>query len=112
MTATLASFSIENTLSTTAEALVTAASGEKRFVGKATFTNTNTTTARVVTIWRLASGGSPISTNYLRKKTIQPEKTWDCTELVRHVVQNGGTIQANQDAGTDVYADLSGVLED
>jgi hypothetical protein len=113
MTATLANFTSETQLGTSDSQLVATTSTEKKFIGKATFTNTSAAAVEV-TVWRIAttttattgSGG-----NWLDKRTIQPGKVWECDKLMGHVLGNSMQIRAVAGAASVINADLSGVTE-
>ncbi len=111
MPTTLAQFTIDTTLSSTPASIITTSTNENKFIGMMVFTNSSTTTNREVTVWRLGSATSQTATNYLVKKSILPTKTWICDELLGQNISNGSKIQADQDVGTDVNVNASGVTE-
>ena len=100
--ADLDELAIDVVLTTTATTIINSDKTEAIFPGNLVFTNSSTSTARTVTVWRLRSSTSAGSTNYLVKKKIQPEKTWICKEALGQAIKNGSRIQASQDVGSDV----------
>lgn len=113
MASTLNNFSSEKQLSTTADALASAGSTEKIFIGKTTFTNTSASAVEV-TVWRIATATTPTTGsggNWLDKKTVQPGKVWECDKLESHVLGNSMSIYASATADNVVNADVSGVTE-
>ena len=100
-------------LSTSITELTSTNNTEKKFLGKATFTNTSAAKV-VVTVWRLptattattGSGG-----NWLDEKTIQPGQVWECDKLESHVLGNSMRVSAQPDTASVINADLSGVTE-
>ena len=113
MATSLKSIAIETQLTTSASDIVAAESNEKIFIGNVTFTNTSSSNI-TVTIWRLntattattGSGG-----NWLVIKTIAPNKTWICYELMGHVLGNSEVIQSSADTASVVNVDISGTSE-
>lgn len=102
-------FSLNNQLSTTAEILHTpSASGESAIIRKLSFYNSNTTTARQVTVYIVQTSGSAATTNTMAVKTIPPLKTWNCLEAQGEVLEFGVSLQVDVDAGTDVNANMAG----
>lgn len=97
-------FSIENQLSTAAETLYTPSNtNEIGTIRKLSFYNSGSST-RLVTVYVVASGSSAGTTNILVQRSIPPLKTWNCLEARDEVIKYGQSLQAVQDAGTDVNA--------
>ena len=111
MAANLSELSIDTVLTTTPTTIINSGNTEAVFIGQLVFTNTNTTTNREITVWRLGDSTTQTATNYLVKKTIPPLKTWISQEVLGQVVRAGSKIQASQDTGTDVNVNASGVIE-
>jgi hypothetical protein len=111
MAATLKDLIIDTQLSTSAANIIVPGTAESLFIGRIVFTNTNATTNRTVTVWRLEDATATSATNYLVKKTIAPGKTWLCPELTSQTLTNLAKVWADQDAGTDVNVSASGVSE-
>lgn len=100
---------INTQLSTTAAALNTLpASGESLIVRKISFYNSSTTLSRQVTVYIVESSGTAGTANTLVKRTIPPLKTWNCVEAQGEVLEVNMSIQADQDAGTDVNVNCAG----
>ncbi|MEE9532745.1 MAG: hypothetical protein V3W52_17335 [Syntrophobacteria bacterium] len=78
-------------------------------VRKLSFRNTGATT-RSVTVYVLASAGTAGITNELAVKAIPPGKEWNVILIQGEVLDEGMSVQAKQDAGTDVNANCSGTL--
>ncbi|MBL4651266.1 MAG: hypothetical protein JKY53_00165 [Flavobacteriales bacterium] len=72
------------------------------------FYNSNTTTNRIVTVYVVETSGTADTGNTLVVKSIPPEKTWNVIEIQGEVLTTGMTVQAKQDTGTDVNANVSG----
>ena len=98
-----------NQLSTSAENIIAAvASNTKEIVRKLSFTNTNTTTVRTVTVYIVETSGTADTGTTLKVKAISPNKTWNCIEAQGETLTTGMSLQAKQDTGTDVNANCSG----
>ena len=113
MTATLDNFTSENRLGTSIADLVFTTGTEKKFIGKATFTNTSSSPVEI-TFWRIRQGSTPTEGsggNWLDMKTIQPGKTWEATKLESHVLGPSMSVKAKAGTASVVNADLSGVTE-
>lgn len=113
MASTLNNFSSEKQLTLTADALASAGSSEKVFIGKATFTNTSSNPVEV-TVWRIATATTPTTGsggNWLDKKTVQPGKVWESDKLESHVLGSNMSVFALADTTGVINADLSGVTE-
>lgn len=109
MARTPENFSSNTQLSTSAAAIIEeVATGVKANPSKLSFYNSNTTTARLVTVYVVESSGSADTGNTLVTKSIAPLKTWNVAEIQGEVFSEGMTLQAKQDAGTDVNANCSG----
>lgn len=72
------------------------------------FTNSSTTTSRLVTVYVIPSGGTLGTTNYTIRKRIEPLGVWDAATLLDTVYEVGMSLEATQDAGTDVNVSCSG----
>lgn len=113
MTTTLTNFTSETQLTTSAANLVSTTSSEKKFIGKATFTNTSTSNVEV-TIWRLLTASSETTGsggNWLVRKTIPAGTTWECYEIMGHSLGNSMSISALADTASVINADISGTTE-
>jgi len=111
MARTPSNFSVNNQLSTAAEALnETISSSSQAVIRKLSFYNSNSTTAREVTVNVVEAGGTADDGNTLVVKTIPPLKSWNCLEIQGEVLEVGMTVQASQDAGADVNSNMSGTL--
>ncbi len=112
MARTSKNLSSNNQLSTTAESLNDAVvSLTQVVIRKLSFYNSNTTTPRTVTIHIVEASGTADAGNTLVKKTIPSLKSWNCVDIQGEVLEEGMTVQASQDAGTDVNSNMSGRLE-
>ena len=101
-------FTHNNQLSTTAEAVVsTVAANTKQVVRKLSFRNTGTTT-RTVTVYVVESGGVADTGTEVAEKAIIGGKEWNCILVQGEVLTSGMSLQAKQDAGTDVNVNCSG----
>ena len=101
-------FTHNNQLSSTAEAIISAVpQNTKQIVRKLSFRNTGATT-RTVTVYAVESAGTAGTANELASKAIVGGKEWNCILVQGEVFTTGMTLQAAQDAGTDVNANCSG----
>jgi len=101
-------FSLNNQISTTAEALnADVAASSQAIIRKLSFYNSSSST-RTVTVYVVEASGTADTGNTLVKKAIPPLKSWNCTEVQGEVLEAGMTIQASQDSGTDVNTNMSG----
>lgn len=81
----------------------------KTRIDKLTITNP-TGTARTVTIYLVPSGGTAGDSNTLTSaKTVAAGETWNCPDVVGHVLEDGGTLQAGASAATALTIAASGV---
>ena len=113
MASTLGNFTSETQLGTSSTSLVSTTSSEVKFIGKATFTNTSASAVEVI-VWRVLTATTPAAGsggNWLDKKTIQPNKVWECDKLEQHSIGNNMSIFATAGAASVINADLSGVTE-
>lgn len=102
-------FAIETQLSTTALTIHTpSAASEIGVFSTLSFYNTNTTTSREVTVYRVKSGGTAGTVNILDRQSIAPQSRWICIPAINSVVEFGEKLQAVQDTGTDVNVNASG----
>jgi hypothetical protein len=93
--------------STPADIVDDVATNTTAIVRKLSFRNTGSV-SRTVTVYVLASGGSALTTNELAVKAIAPGKEWNVILIQGEVLETGMSVQAKQDAGTDVNANCSG----
>lgn len=110
MTTQFEAFTIDETVSDSAETLVTTVSGQRKVVTAATFYNSDTS-AVSLTLYRFASGGTAGATNIIATKTIPAGASWVCRELINTVVQNGQVIQGVAGTAAKINAHISGILE-
>ena len=83
----------------------------KAVIQKLTVCNTDTTTSYAVTIYLVASGGSPGPTNMVKNTVVlAPYETMDVSEAVGHVLNAGDSIQAFADTASKVSMRISGWL--
>jgi len=102
-------FKIETQLSTAASTIQTpSSSSEVTVFSTLSFFNTNSTTSREVTVYRVASGGTAGTTNIFDRQTIAPLSRWICTVAINSVLEFGQSLQALQDTGADVNVNASG----
>ena len=108
MATTRLNFSHNLQLSTVGVSIISpVVTGTQSTIAALVFTNTGLT-ARTVSVFLVESGGTSADANLLSKKTIQPSKSWICAEGLRQVLQSGMSLQASQDAGTDINVACSG----
>lgn len=109
MARTPANYSHNTQLSTSASSIVeSVASNTKSIVGKLSFYNSGAS-SRVVTVYVVESSGTAGTANTVISRAIPADKTWSVSEVVGEVLTSGMSLQAKQDAGTDVNANCSGV---
>jgi len=102
-------FAIETQLATTAVSIHSpSAASEIGVFSTLSFYNTNATTSREVTVYRVKSGGTVGTTNILDRQSIAPKSRWICIPAINSVVEFGESMQAIQDLGTDVNVNASG----
>lgn len=102
-------YSHNKQLATSAVTLITAVStGVKSSPSKLSFYNSNTTTARLVTVYVVEASGTADTGTTLAVKSIAPLKTWNVAEIQGEVFIEGMTLQAKQDVGVEVNANCSG----
>jgi hypothetical protein len=103
------SFSIEKQLSTSPVNVVNPASASSQsVVTTLSFFNTSATEYRVVTVYRIPSGGTAGTANIIAEETIAPRDSWVNVELLSEVFTNGMFAQASVNAGSDVNVNCSG----
>lgn len=108
-TRTPENFAIETQLSTGASPVVPVVpASTSSIVRKLSFFNSSTTTSRTVTVYAVPSAGTAGTANTMAIRAIAPQKTWNCLEAQGEVLETGQSLQADQDAGTDVNANCSG----
>lgn len=101
-------FTHNNQLSSTAEDIISAVpSNTKQIVRKLSFRNTGATT-RTVTVYVVESSGTADTGTELAVKAILGGKEWNCIQVQGETFTEGMTLQAKQDAGTDVNVNASG----
>lgn len=101
-------FSSNNQLSSSAEAILSAVpANTKDVVRTLTFRNTGTST-RTVTVYAVESGGTADTGTEIAEKAIVGGKEWNVVIAQGKVFTDGMTLQAKQDAGTDVNANCDG----
>lgn len=113
MASILGNFTSETQVGTGSTSLTSTLSTEKKFIGKATFTNTSALPVEV-TVWRVLTATTPTTGsggNWLDIKTIQPSKVWECDKLEQHVLGGLMSIYATAGTASVINADLSGVTE-
>lgn len=113
MAASLENFTSEKKVGSVNTILVSTTGTEKKFIGKATFTNTSVLPVEV-RIWRIATASTPTTTsggNWLDVRTIQPGKVWEADKLESQVLGNSMSVYALAGTASVINADLSGVTE-
>jgi hypothetical protein len=94
---------------TTAVTLYTVATNLRARINKLTVLNTNSTTARLLTVYLVPSGDSAADANALIKQVgIGPYEAITVAEAISHLLDEGDSVQFLQDTGTDLIAHLSG----
>lgn len=96
-----------------ATTLVTTTSGQVKFIGKATFTNTSSNAVQI-RVWILPTGTTQTSGsggNWIIEKVIQPGRTFICEEIQGHVLGNTFTLSALADTASVINAVVSGTTE-
>lgn len=89
-------------LTTAAAILATGAANAQTLVTKAVFTNTDTS-ARLLTVYIVRSGGSPGTANTVTYQTsLGAKQTYEATEIEDQILGPGDTIQAKADAAAVV----------
>ena len=102
-------FSHSKQLGTTADDIIDAVpDNTAQVVRKLSFRNTGSVN-RTVTVYVVQSGGAAAVTNELQVKAIPPGKEWNCALIQAETFESGMTLQAKQDAGSDVNVNCSGV---
>lgn len=76
-------------------------------VRKLSFYNSGSSN-RTVTVYVVEASGVAAVNNTEVVKTIPPGKTWNVIEIQGEILETGMSVQAIQDAGTDVNANCSG----
>jgi len=101
-------FTHNNQLSSSAEALISAvAANTKQVIRKLSFRNTGTTT-RTVTVYIVETSGTADTGTEVAQKAIAGKGEWNCILVQGEVLTEGMTLQAAQDAGTDINVNCSG----
>ena len=73
-------------------------------IDKLTFTNQDSS-AHTVTIYLVPAAGSPVAANLITKTyQIPAGATYNCPDVVGHILGAGGTLQMLADANTEVTA--------
>lgn len=84
------------------------ATSVRAVIFKATVTNIDTV-ARSFSVNLVQSGGSPGSSNLvIDNRTVQPDETYMCPELVGHALDPGGSISTIASAGGALVFRVSG----
>lgn len=84
------------------------ATNVRAIIDKATVTNTDTV-ARTFSVNIVTSGGSAgVSNLVIDTRTVQPDETYLCPELVGHVLAPGGFISTIASAATSLTLRVSG----
>lgn len=95
-------------LSSTATVLVpVVVQNTSAVVRKLSFYNSGSSN-RTVTVYVVEASGVAAVNNTEVVKTIPPGKTWNVIEIQGEILETGMSVQAIQDAGTDVNANCSG----
>ncbi len=95
-------------LSSTATVLVpVVVQNTSAVVRKLTFYNSGTSN-RTVTVHIVEASGVANTKNIEAVKTIPGGKTWNMIEIQGEILETGMSVQATQDAGTDINANCSG----
>ena len=111
--ATLDNFKRETQLTASAGNVVTTNSSEKKFIVKATATNTSTSNVEI-TVWRILTATTATSGsggNWIIRETIPAGKTIILRELMQHVLGNNMAIKALAGTASVVNIDISGTTE-
>lgn len=85
------------------------ASNTEAIVRKLSFYNSGSS-ARTVTVHVVEVSGTAGTGNTIAIKTIPAGKPWNVIEIQGEILTTGMTLQASQDAGTDVNVNCSGAL--
>lgn len=110
MARTPTNFKHNTQLSTSKASIVDAvANNTEAIVRKLSFYNSGSS-SRTVTVHVVEVSGTADTGNTLAVKTIPAGKTWNVIEIQGEILTTGMTLQASQDAGTDVNANCSGAL--
>ena len=113
-TTTLESFVHEVQLSTSASELMYANANEKLFIGQASFTNTSSSAAIEVTIWKILRTTTPTTGdggNWIAKKSISPGKMWLCYEIIGKALEENESIWASAATASRINCDISGTKD-
>ena len=108
MAISLRNFSHNEQLSSTVGVLVPVVpNNTKSVVRKLSFYNSGAV-EREITLYVVESGGVADTGTTIVVKSITPGTTWNVAEVRNEVLETGMSLQAKQDAGTDVNANCSG----
>jgi hypothetical protein len=118
MTTALSNFTNDTQLTTSEVLMVStqngiSASGEKKFIGMATVTNTSASNVEV-TVWRTSTatvGTTGSGGNWLWNKTIPANTTMIVDKIIGHVLGVGMKISALASIADVVNVDISGTTE-
>jgi len=95
-------------LATAATTQYTAPAGTRAIIDKVTVTNTDTVN-RSFSVNLVQSGGSASNANLIvDTKTVVPDETYNCPELVGQVIDPGGFISTTASAATALTLRVSG----
>ena len=114
MTTTLNNFSTAVQLTAIAPDVAVSVSGEKKYIGQFTLTNTSAASVEV-TVYKIDTSETETSGsggNWLTKRTIQPSKVWNVLVDVGNLVLDGAqTLSAVAGTGAVINAECSGTVE-
>jgi len=102
-------YAAQTQLSTSASTIIAAVpDNTKAIIRTLKFNNTGSSTRTVTVYIVAASPGTAATTNEAITKAIPAGKTWNVIEAQGEILEPGMTLQAKQDAGTDVNINCSG----
>lgn len=113
MTTSLSSFSTAVQLDGTAQTVISTSSTEKKYIGKAVFTNTSASNV-TVTVWRLGASTTPTTGsggNWIQKRVVAPSETWVCYAVEGQSLGNSEKIVAQAGTASVVNFNSSGTTE-
>lgn len=99
-------FSESVAVANTATTYVQAELGRK-MIDKCTAYNSDTT-SRTLTVHLLPSGGTAATSTIILVKTLQPGETYTCPEVVGHVLEPSGFLQALASTASVINLRISG----
>jgi hypothetical protein len=95
-------------LTVAAAVYYTAPANGKALLKKLTLTNTSAAAVTVTLYLVVAAGAAAAGNMLVQARSIAAGATYDCTEVVNHILEAGGTIQALASAATAVTIMASG----